>query len=167
MGKSIQSEETTGADGSLEIIVTPTGLGKDFKIFQEKNRIMDEAKAYMLAAIYDPGFVVDAVASFMIGQGGTSTAGGADVLPVPGDRTALYDPYTSGYFTAMPAPSVSVDGKTVTFTFSITDTDMNGVYINEVAMFRNSGAMFNMKTFPSILKTSGFSLTFIWTVRHK
>lgn len=167
MGKSIKSEDTTGAQGSLEIIVNSKGLGQSFKIFQEENRIMDEAKAYMLGAIYNPAFVVDAIDNFKIGVGGTSTLGGTDTLPVPGDRVDLYDPYTSGYSTAMPTPSTSIDGKTVTFTFSIADTDMNGVYINEVAMFRNSGTIFNMKTFPSILKTSGFSLTFIWTIRHK
>lgn len=167
MGKLIESEDATGAEGALAIIIRPKGLDKDFKIFHEPNRIMDEAKAYMLAAIYNPGFVIDAVDNFKIGQGGTSTSGGVDTIPIPGDRSDLYTPYTTGYSTAMPTPSVSVDGKAVTFTFSIPDTDMNGVYINEVAMFRNSGTIFNMKTFPSILKTSGFSLTFIWTIRHK
>lgn len=153
--------------GELSIYVTPSKTGKPVLVFKELNKIMDEAKAYLLRALYDPAFVVEPISTFKVGSGGTVTPNGVDIKPIPGDRLDLFDPYTTGYTNTVPAPSVSIDGKTITFNFSVPDTDLNGEYINEVAMFRAGDTIYNMKTFPSILKTSGFSLTFVWTIRHK
>jgi len=154
-------------EGELQIYATSSKTNKPVLIFKDLNKIMDEAKAYLLRALYDPAFVVEPIASFKVGSGGTITPNGVDIKPIAGDRTGLFTPYTTGYANTVPAPSVSTDGKVITFNFSIPDTDLNGEYINEVGMFRSGGTLYNMKTFPSILKTSGFSLTFVWTIRHK
>ena len=154
-------------EGELQIYATSIKTGKPLLVFKEINKIMDEAKAYLLRALYDPAFVVEPISTFKVGNGGTLTPSGVDVKPVPGDRVDLFTPYNTGYTNTVPAPSISIDGKTVTFNYSVPDTDLNGQYINEVGMFRSGGTLYNMKTFPSILKTSGFSLTFVWTIRHK
>lgn len=155
-------------EGILQIDIV-FGNRAPVTFFREIQRIMDESKAYVLRSVYDNAFTVDPLYSFKIGTGGTYTVGGTDVKPVTGDRTDLYTPITpsGNYPNILAAPTVSTDGKSVTYVFSISDTDLNGQVLNEVAMFRASANMFNMKTFPSITKTSGFSLNFTWTIRYK
>lgn len=165
---TLTGRETAEIQGTLKVIATPVGATEGFVIVnQVENKIMDEAKAFVLSAIYDPSFVPDPINYFMVGNEGTATPAGADPKPVGGDRTGLFGPIVAGYTNTVSAPALSDGGKVATFSFSIPDTDLNGEYINEVGMFRDSDALFNMKTFSSILKTSGFSLTFIWTIRHK
>lgn len=104
-----------------------------------------------------------------MGKGGTATLGGSDVKPVLGDATNLYVPHTQAgvYPNILGTPLVTTDGLEITYSFSIPDNALVGEYINEVALFKEDGSMFNMKTFPSILKVSGFSLVFVWRIRYK
>lgn len=168
---SMNTHLVPGADnakmiGHLKIMATPKGCPGGFCIFSGHNKIMDEAKAFVLSAIYDNAFVPDPISTFKVGNDGTITTNGNDPRVVTGDRTDLFDPIATGYTNVVSAPALSSGGRVATFSFSVLDTELNGEYINEVGMFRLGGTMFNMKTFPSILKTSGFSLTFIWTIRH-
>lgn len=163
------NSESVMAEGEVTILVTPSGCDESFVIFRDCNRIMDVSKAYVLSSIYNPSFVPDVVSTFKVGTGGTATIGGSDPKPVSGGMSDLYTPITpaGNYNETLPTPAVSLDGKTVTYSFSIADTELVGTDINEVAMFRQSGTIFNVKTFPSIAKTGGFSLTFLWTIRYK
>lgn len=154
--------------GELEILVTPTG-GKSLTIFRETNLIMDTGKAYVLSSIHSNTFTPDILATFKVGTGGTITPGGSDVKTPQPNMTDLYAPITpaGNYNSSLPSPAVSLDGKSVTFSFSIADAELTGQNINEAGMFHQSGALFNIKTFPSIAKSGGFSITFLWTVRYK
>lgn len=138
-------------------------------LFRGENRIMDASKAEVLSSLYDPDYLQNKIATFKVGIGGTNTPGGPDVKPVPGDLTDLYSPVTpsGNYDNILGAPLVTTDGLEITYQFSIPDPALVGQQINEVAMFKENGEIFNMKTFPSVLKSSGFSLAFIWRIRYK
>lgn len=56
--------------------------------------------------------------------------------------------------------------KSVTYSFSVSSSQLNGYNISEVGLFRESGNMFNIKTFPSIPKSSAFSIQFLWTIKY-
>lgn len=56
--------------------------------------------------------------------------------------------------------------KSVTYSFNISSSQLNGYNISEVGLFRESGNMFNIKTFPSIPKSSAFSIQFLWTIKY-
>lgn len=56
--------------------------------------------------------------------------------------------------------------QSVKYSFSISPTQLNGYNISEVALYRESANMFNIKTFASIPKSSSFSIQFIWTIRY-
>lgn len=60
----------------------------------------------------------------------------------------------------------SLYSQVVKYSFSISPTELNGYNISEVAMFKESGLMFNIKTFASIPKSSSFSIQFIWTIKY-
>lgn len=163
------TQEELSPVGVLTVHLVPTGksLEDGFCVVREQdNRIMDEAKAYVLSCIHNTGFTVDPIATFKVGHGGTITPGGADPKAVPGDRTDLYTPSTGTYTNTVGAPTLSLSGRVATFSFVIPDEDLDGENINEVGMFRASGTIFNMKTFATIPKTTGFSVVFTWTIRY-
>ncbi len=56
--------------------------------------------------------------------------------------------------------------KSVIYSFNITSSQLNGYNISEVALFRESLDMFNIKTFASIPKSSAFSIQFLWTIKY-
>lgn len=129
------------------------------------NRIMSAAKAHLLSSLYDGAYAQRRILTFRVGSGGTVTPGGDDPKPVTDDRTNLFTPQAAPYTNAIAAPAVSVDGKSITYSFSVPSGELNGETINEVGLFKADGSMFNMKTFPSVTKTAGFSLNFSWTIR--
>lgn len=130
---------------------------------------MDASKAEVLRSLYSVGYTQNKIATFKVGSGGTVTLGGPDVKPVLGSATGLYQPYAPAglYPNTLSTPIVTTDGLEATYSFSIPDSALVGQYINEVALFKENGQIFNMKTFPSILKVSGFSLVFVWKIRYK
>ena len=129
------------------------------------NRIMSAAKAHLLSSLYDGSYVQRRILTFRVGNGGTVTPGGADPKAVTDDRTGLFAQHVDPYTDTLTAPAVSVDGKAITYSFSIPSGELNGEIINEVGLFKSDSTMFNMKTFPSVTKTAGFSLNFFWTIR--
>lgn len=143
--------------------------GRRLLVHRDKNRIMDASKAEILSSLYSASYAINRLTTFKVGSGGTSTVGGSDVKAVAGDRTALYTTINpaGNYTNTLSTPVVSTDGLEATYSFSIPDNALIGQYINEVALFKNNGVIFNMKTFPSILKVSGFSLAFTWKIRYK
>lgn len=146
--------------------------GKELVWFKGANRITDLSKAEVLSSLYSTSYVQRRLSSFKVGQGGTNTIAGNDVRPVLGTATELYDTHDPentvlGYPNTLSTPQVTTDGLEIIYSFAIPDDGLVGQYISEVALFKDNGDMFNMKTFPSILKVSGFSLVFIWKIRYK
>lgn len=144
------------ADGTRIFIVGPK---------PRPNRIMSAAKAHLLSSLYDGAYVQRRILTFAVGSGGTVTPGGDDPKTVTDDRTNLFTPHTDPYTNTLTAPTVSVDGKAITYSFSVPSGELNGETLNEVCLKKSDGSMFNMKTFPSVIKTAGFSLNFSWTIR--
>lgn len=164
---------STDLENTTEVTVSMVfPNGKTIVWHRDKNRIMNDAKAEVLSSLYSNTYTQNRIVTFKVGSGGTNTVGGADVKPVLGTATDLYQPYdasnpTIGYPDVLSAPQVTTDGLEITYSFAIPDTGLVGQYINEVGMFKENGEIFNMKTFPSIFKVSGFSLVFTWKIRYK
>ena len=60
----------------------------------------------------------------------------------------------------------SLTSNEVTYSFGLSSSQLNGFNISEVALFKESGDMFNIKTFASLPKTSSFSIQFLWTIKY-
>jgi hypothetical protein len=130
-------------------------------VFTEENLITLIAKQKVLNSIYATSLVADPINVLKVGTGGTVDPGGLypkTVLPSVTDLyTALISVATS-YVENLTVPSV-------TFIADLDQGSGNGSLITEAGLFKTSGSIFNIKTFPGIPKTSEFSLHFEWTIK--
>lgn len=128
--------------------------------WQEENLIVLSAKQALLSGLYLPNLVSDPVNKLWVGTGGTIDPAGQFPKPVPTNATGLFTPL------ANVNTSYTVDNTMPSVTF-IADVDQgtaNGALITEAGLFKASGLIFNLKTFPGIPKTSEFSVHFEWTI---
>jgi hypothetical protein len=142
--------------------------GTEEKVFHEENLIVLTARQLVLSWLYTfPALTADPIRYLKIGTGGTIDPGG--LFPKQEDQswTELNTPLTSigtgglvatTFVTDLTVPSVS-------FLVDIDQSTANGLMITEAGLFRNSTAMFNIKCFPGIPKTSEFTLHFSWTLK--
>ncbi len=149
-------------DGVLSIYkyVDPNFKTSDL-IFEEHNMITLTSKIAILTPLYFSGFVPDIINSLKVGIGGTVDPAGLYPQPVNSNISNLYNPLLSvSVFTTHDDTVPSV-----TFVADLDQGTGNGQLINEAGLFKASGAMFNIKTFPGIPKTSEFGLHFVWTIK--
>lgn len=128
--------------------------------FEERNLITLSAKQVLLSGLYLPGVVSDPITKLWVGTGGTIDPLGQFPKPLPVNPSNLFEPLLSvdtGYTVDNAMPSV-------TYIADIDSGSAVGKLITEAGLFKASGLMFNIKTFPGIPKTSEFSIHFEWTI---
>lgn len=137
------------------------GDGREPEVFlDKKNLIVNSGRLIVLRSIY-PTTPADALSYAKVGTGGATDTGGLFLkTPLP-TQTDLYHPLTTCSMGSGAIDTVAVNR----VLFAVLDNSQgNGSYINEVGFFAGTGDMFNIKTFPRILKTSDFSINFQWTI---
>lgn len=137
------------ADGTKELV------------FEEKNLITLASKVAILIPIYSTVTLTDPVITLKVGTGGTVDPEGFYPKSVSPSATDLYSPLTS--ITTLFVLNAAVPS--VTFIADLDQGSGNGFLITEAGLFKTSGNIFNIKTFPGIPKTSEFSLHFEWTIK--
>lgn len=145
--------------GTLKVeLLFPDGTRKLH--WEEENIITLPSKQVLLAGLYLSNQVSDPINKLWVGTGGTIDPAGQFPKPVAQNMTNLYAPLVSV------DTSYHVDNSMPAVTF-IADLDQgtaNGELINEAGLFKVSGLMFNIKTFPAIPKTAEFAIHFSWTI---
>ena len=140
--------EKVFADGSRELV------------FEQKNLIVLTAKQVLLSSLYVSNQLSDPVINLKIGTGGCIDPQGLYPKPISAAMTSLFTPLlniTTSYTINNAEPSV-------TFIADVDQGTANGQLITEAGLYKASGNMFNIKTFPGIPKTSEFSIHFEWTI---
>lgn len=144
--------------------LAPVGVLKIYKddqlVFEEKNLITSAAKNALLAFLYQGGSTADPINSLEIGTGGTIDTAGLYPKQENPNQTAL----SSYLLTLNTTYTVDTGSNSVTFLATADVNTGNNSLISEAALFKASGAMFNIKNFPGIYKTSYFALYFSWTI---
>lgn len=131
------------------------------EVFHEKNLIMLGSKQRLLRMTYATAGAWDPITSLRLGIGGTLDPVGLYPKAVNQLLTSLYSELVSlptFYTLAEQIPSI-------TFIADLDQSMGNGEKITEAGLFTTGGSMFNIKCFPSIDKTSEFSLHFEWTIK--
>lgn len=157
-----------GMEGSLSIYIQPKGSDEKVLFFRGINRITNKAREHLLRLVVESpsSLALNPITGFRVGNGGvgqtpngTETALFAEITPVGNYLT------TVGY--------ALVDNNMVAeYTFELTTEDANGYNISEVGLFAANpwmgnianGSMFNIKTFPELVKTASFSVSFVWRI---
>lgn len=135
-------------------------------VFEDDPNVITKAsKKHHLSFLTDRNAVPDILSSFKVGTGGTIDAGGLRPIKPDPSRNNLYAPITVNHsdIVIVPSPDTS-DSVYLTVTFSLNQDEGNEKGINEVALFKESGDMFNIKTFRSVPKSESFSLVFEWKI---
>lgn len=157
-----------GMEGSLSIYIQPKGSSEKILFFRGINRITNKAREHLLRLVVEnpSSLTPNPIVGFRIGDGGVgqSTNGTEVALYNEIDPTGNY-PTTVGY--------TLIDSNMVAeYTFELTTDDANGYNISEVGLFAANpwmgdianGYMFNIKTFPELIKTASFSVSFVWRI---
>ena len=116
----------------------------------------------------------DQLSFFKIGTGGAvgnDSQGNNNVLVITPDptRNDLYKPIKGiMHDEVRMTPSSPSDDTQVylKIEFTLSQDEANGMKINECGLFKESGNMFNHKTFANIEKSESFSLIFDWKLRY-
>lgn len=135
-------------------------------VFSEENLLTLLTKQQILSYIYS-AVTTDPVNGIKVGTGGCIDPDG--LFPKQEDQnwTSLNNTITSIGVSGLLSVGQAVDNTIpqVTFLADIDQSTANGNSINEAGLFKVSGDMFNVKTFPSIPKTAEFSLHFEWVIK--
>jgi hypothetical protein len=159
-------QEEFGPVGILEIY---KGIdGQRELVFREKNLITLATRQLFLSYVYQyPGITTDPVTGLKVGIGGTIDPQGLFPKQEDPTWTTLNNTITSIGAGGLLTVSNAIDNTVpqVTFLCDLDQGTANGFLITEAGLFRASGLIFNVKTFPGIPKTSEFSLHFSWTIK--
>ena len=140
--------------GTLEIYKDST------LVFREKNLITNASKNALLNFLYTGGAVSDPITSLQLGTGGTIDAQGLYPKQENPSQTGL-NAYLLSISTTY---TVNTGSNSVTFLATADVNTGNNNLISEAGLLKASGAIFNIKNFPGIYKTSYFALYFNWTI---
>lgn len=154
-------KSTTKALEGVLLIQKVYADGSKSTVMEEENLITLIAKQQLLNSLYMAAFTSDPITRLRVGTGGSVDPEGLYPKAVSSSVTALYNQLTSvtcSYTVNNSVPSV-------TFIADLSQGEGNGSLITEAGLFKQSGAIFNIKTFPGIPKTSEFSLHFEWTIK--
>lgn len=130
-------------------------------VFEKKNLIVLTAKQVLLSTLYVPNQLSDPIVNLTVGTGGCIDPEGLYPKPISQAMTSLFTPLLNvptSYTINAAAPSV-------TFIADIDQGTANGQLITEAGLYKSSGNMFNIRTFPGIPKTSEFSIHFEWVIQ--
>lgn len=150
-----------GPEGFLTVSKVYLDGSKELVFEEKKNVITLPSKLQMLASVYSTSLTPDPVSTLQVGIGGTIDPAGLYPKPVTSALTSLF----SSNFTINTTYSLNTAVPSITYLADLPPAWGNGNLINEAGLFRTSGAMFNIKTFPGIPKTSEFSIHFEWTIK--
>jgi len=136
--------------------------GETSVIFQDKNLIVKTGRALVLSNIYTALGSADPISQAKVGTGGSFDVEGLLLKTPTPDMVNLYSPQAT---IAVSKSSEDPDVPSITLVASVDNIQANGLLLNEAGFFSTSGRMFNIKTFPSTLKTTAFSLDFEWVIK--
>ncbi|CAL9956522.1 hypothetical protein VPHD148_0016 [Vibrio phage D148] len=162
-------------NGYLTIYKLYPDGSKEYVIEDDPNVITYASRRVHLQYLFDyDNAAKDELSSFKIGNGGAvgdDSQGNNNVKVITPDPKAndIYShiviPNTS--ITMTPSDPVSLPNEVyLQILFTISQDEANGYKINECGLFKDSGNMFNHKTFISIEKSEAFSLVFDWKLRY-
>lgn len=141
--------------------------GRRERLVEDKNLIVRAAKREHLSFLWNKDAKVNLIDSFKIGNGGTyDTLGRKPKRPDP-NLNDLYSPIITYNRNLSIIPSELTDAQDfITVDFVLGPSEANGENISEVGLFKESGDMFNIKTFRSVPKVDSFSLQFWWRILY-
>lgn len=155
----------TGAESSLFSELN-TGLYSSTTLFHNlENATTADSGIWAPTTNYNINNKVSATSSSLAGLVFEASNGGTSGPTEPEWPTVVGGTVVDGDITWV-ARARSLYSQSVKYSFSVSPTQLNGYNISEVALYRESGDMFNIKTFASIPKSSSFSIQFIWTIRY-
>lgn len=145
-------------DGQVEVIQQTDANKEGFS----KNLIVSRGKSLLLTNIYSVNGESDRITFAKVGTGGAVDPSGLFLKSPSLDLVDLYLPAVS-----IPVNKTGEDllANTITLVACVDNAQANGLILNEAGFFSSSGIMFNIKTFPGVLKKSSFSLNFEWIIR--
>lgn len=160
----MEFREGLDLEGTLTISLgLDSGKDEDWvPIFKETNLITKSAKQSLLSYLYTSSLASDPITSLKVGTGGNVDPAGLYPKPEDPAQTNLIVPILSV------STSYSVDASNIAVTF-LADVDQstgNGIQLTECGLFKNSGAIFNVKNHPAILKSSQFSIHYSWVIKY-
>lgn len=164
----------TVAKGYLSIY-KDYGNGKIETVLEDDpNVIMYDARRHHLAFLYDNATPRDLLDSFKVGSGGaigSDVGGNTNIKVISPDpsRSDLYNPINlvNKEIELIPSDPIGLPNTVyLQVLFTLSQDEANGVFINECGLFKESGDIFNHKTFASIPKNESFSLIFDWKIYY-
>lgn len=129
--------------------------------FEKQNLIVLTAKQVLLSNLYVANQLSDPIINLNIGTGGCIDPQGLYPKPISQAMTSLFTPLLS----VATSYTINAAAPSVTFIADVDQGTANGQLITEAGLYKSSGNMFNIKTFPGIPKTSEFSIHFEWTIQ--
>jgi hypothetical protein len=153
---------TLGLKGFLTVTKVFPDDSKEI-LFKEENLIVNGGRLIAIRQLQYSSGSGDPLSYAKIGTGGATDGAGLYLKTPVATMTDLYTPV------ALQIPIVKTGHDdsipTITLLANVDNAVANGIYINEAGFFSASGTMFNIKTFPRVLKTSAFSLTLTWVLQ--
>lgn len=131
-------------------------------IFEDKNLIVKGGRALVLSNLYTALGSADPISRAKVGTGGSFDVEGLLLKTPTPEMTDLFTPQA---VIAVSKSSEDQNVPSITLVASVDNIQANGLLLNEAGFFSTSGKMFNIKTFPSTLKNTSFSLDFEWVIR--
>lgn len=135
--------------------------GRKELVFEEKNLIVNESKAFILSGIYLAGVVSDPIVALRAGDGGAIDPQALYPKPEDPEQTDLIQPV----ITVPTLYVLSADEISVTFLADIDQSQANGTLFSEAGLITTAGKLWNVKNHPGIPKTSEFSIHYEWRAR--
>lgn len=140
----------------------------------DPNIITYDSRRAHLEFLYTNSASIDLLSSFKVGSGGaigSNTSGNTNtrILSPDPSRNDLFTPISLVNKEIQLIPSSESEYPDEVFLqvlFTLSQDEGNGLLINECGIFKDSGNMFNHKTFSSIPKNESFSLIFDWKIRY-
>lgn len=129
--------------------------------FEDDNVITLPSKQVILSSVYASSLTPDPVSTLKVGIGGTIDPEGLYPRPVTQNLTGLYNVLT----TLTTTHTIDSTVPSVTYLADLDNSTGAGQKISEAGLFKSSGLMFNIKTFPAIPKTSEFGVHFEWVIK--
>ncbi len=167
-------EDNTEMNGYLTVYKKYSNGREEYVLKDDPNTITLASRRIHLKYLYDyDNAPKDEIASFKVGNGGAvgdDSQGNNNVKVITPDptRNDLYNPISLVNKDIRMTPSDPTDQTQVylQIEFTLSQDEANGLQINECGLFKNSGNMFNHKTFANIEKSEAFSLVFDWKIRY-
>lgn len=153
--------DATIPEGLVKITVRHIPTGTEKVHYAELNLITNVGKLSILNALVGGAAAADAIATLRMGTGGCIDPQGR----VPKEELVSQTGLTTQVLSVPITYTVDTGNVKATILADINDTTGNGYNLNEVGLFTSSGKMFNVKNFPSIAKTSEFSIHVEWVIR--